>query len=110
MFRNCGGGYNSGPFDYAKQRSDLRRSLFGGNARCLPGIWPMASAPSKSIDDNFSRFREVWPPIVKYAEQKNVKIGIENCPMLFTNDEWPGGKNLALSAPPFSTKFRPINE
>jgi sugar phosphate isomerase/epimerase len=26
-----------------------------------------------------------------------VQIGIENCPMLFTNDEWPGGKNLAVS-------------
>ncbi len=24
-------------------------------------------------------------------------VGIENCPMLFTRDEWPGGKNLATS-------------
>jgi sugar phosphate isomerase/epimerase len=24
-----------------------------------------------------------------------VKIAIENCPMLFSYDEWPGGKNLA---------------
>ena len=26
-----------------------------------------------------------------------MRIGIENCPMLFTADEWPGGKNLATS-------------
>jgi sugar phosphate isomerase/epimerase len=26
-----------------------------------------------------------------------VRIGIENCPMLFSKDEWPGGKNIATS-------------
>jgi len=50
-----------------------------------------------SVEDNFERFRKVWPGIVKYAEKRGVKIGIENCPMFFTNDEWPGGKNLASS-------------
>ncbi len=50
-----------------------------------------------SVEDNFKRFKKVWPPIVKYAEKRVVKIGIENCPMFFTNDEWPGGKNLASS-------------
>lgn len=52
---------------------------------------------TKSIDENFILFRQVWPDIIKTAEDKGVKIGIENCPMLFTNDEWPGGKNLAVS-------------
>lgn len=52
---------------------------------------------TKSIDDNFSKFKEIWPSIIKYAEEKNVKIGIENCPMFFSHDEWPGGKNLAAS-------------
>jgi sugar phosphate isomerase/epimerase len=41
--------------------------------------------------------REVWPDVVRHAEQRGVKIGIENCPMLFSKDEWPGGKNLAVS-------------
>ncbi len=50
-----------------------------------------------SVEDNFKRFRKVWPGIVKYAEKRGVKIGIENCPMFFTDDEWPGGKNLASS-------------
>ena len=53
--------------------------------------------PAKSIDDNWPRFREVWPPLVRFAEDHGVRIGIENCPMLFTGDEWPGGKNLAIS-------------
>lgn len=48
-----------------------------------------------SVDDNWGRFKEVWVPLVKFAEDNGVRIGIENCPMLFTKDEWPGGKNLA---------------
>ncbi len=50
---------------------------------------------TKSVDENWPRFKEVWPPLVAFAEEHNVRIGIENCPMLFTDDEWPGGKNLA---------------
>lgn len=53
--------------------------------------------PSKSIEDNLQLFQKHWPPIIKTAEEYNIKIGIENCPMLFTRDEWPGGKNLAIS-------------
>ncbi|MEM7033281.1 MAG: sugar phosphate isomerase/epimerase family protein, partial [Chloroflexota bacterium] len=50
---------------------------------------------TKSVDDNWPRFMEVWVPIIKFAEDHGIKIGIENCPMAFTADEWPGGKNLA---------------
>lgn len=53
--------------------------------------------PSRSIDDNWPVFREVWPPLVRYAAERGINIAIENCPMLFTDDEWPGGKNLAIS-------------
>ncbi len=48
----------------------------------------------KNVAENLELVKEVWPPIVKYAEDKGVKIGIENCPMLFSNDEWPGGQNI----------------
>jgi sugar phosphate isomerase/epimerase len=51
--------------------------------------------PAKSVDANWPRFLEVWPPLIRFAEEHGVKIGIENCPMAFTQDEWPGGKNLA---------------
>nr|WP_218280775.1 sugar phosphate isomerase/epimerase family protein [Verrucomicrobium spinosum] len=49
---------------------------------------------TKSIDENWPTFLSTWRPIVKYAEDHGVRIGIENCPMSFTRDEWPGGKNL----------------
>lgn len=51
----------------------------------------------KTIDDNWPLFKEVWPPLVEYAASRDINIGIENCPMFFTEDEWPGGKNLAIS-------------
>ena len=49
----------------------------------------------KTIEQNLEEYTKVWPPIVKYARQHHVKIAIENCPMIFSNDEWPGGNNLA---------------
>ena len=50
--------------------------------------------PNKTIEENLSIVKEVWTEIIKVAEENDVKIAIENCPMLFTNDEWPGGQNL----------------
>jgi sugar phosphate isomerase/epimerase len=52
---------------------------------------------SKSPPDNVRAFRAVWPPLVEHAEERGVKIAIENCPMIFSYDEWPGGTNLARS-------------
>lgn len=53
--------------------------------------------PSLSIDDNWDRCLDTWGPLVDHAEECGIRIGIENCPMLFTEDEWPGGHNLATS-------------
>ncbi|MDB5349982.1 MAG: iolE 3 [Planctomycetota bacterium] len=53
--------------------------------------------PAKTVDENWPKFLETWRPIVAHAESNGVRIGIENCPMLFGKDEWPGGKNLATS-------------
>jgi sugar phosphate isomerase/epimerase len=50
---------------------------------------------TRSLDDNFGVFRDRWAGILRVAEECNIRIGIENCPMYFTRDEWPGGKNLA---------------
>jgi len=62
----------------------------------------------RNLDDNFEKFKKLWPPIVKHAEEKGVKIGIENCPMFFSNDEWPGGKNLASSPAIWRRMFEEI--
>ena len=52
---------------------------------------------TKSVEDNWPRLLEVWKPLVKFAEGHGIRIGIEHCPMLFSRDEWPGGKNIATS-------------
>ncbi|HTH47234.1 MAG TPA: sugar phosphate isomerase/epimerase [Candidatus Limnocylindria bacterium] len=49
---------------------------------------------TKSVDDNWPRFLKTWRPLIAFAEDHGIRIGIENCPMRFTQDEWPGGKNL----------------
>jgi sugar phosphate isomerase/epimerase len=51
---------------------------------------------TKSVDENWPRFLKTWKPLIALAEDHGVKIGIENCPMLFSRDEWPGGTNLAM--------------
>lgn len=63
---------------------------------------------TKSIDDNWPRFLEVWKPIIKFAEDEGVRVGIENCPMYFSNDEWPSGKNLAYSPAIWRRMFEDI--
>ncbi len=52
---------------------------------------------NRPVEENFEIFKTVWKPLIKYAESKKVKVGIENCPMIFTSDEWPGGNNLATT-------------
>jgi sugar phosphate isomerase/epimerase len=52
---------------------------------------------NETFEANLDEFAKVWPPIVKFAADHGVKIAIENCPMIFSNDEWPGGDNLAIS-------------
>jgi sugar phosphate isomerase/epimerase len=52
---------------------------------------------TKTVDAQWTRFLDTWRPLVACAEQQGVRIGIENCPMLFSGDEWPGGKNLATT-------------
>jgi len=49
---------------------------------------------TKSVDDNWPRFLKTWRPLIRFAEDHDIQVGIENCPMRFTGDEWPGGKNL----------------
>ncbi|NND97959.1 MAG: sugar phosphate isomerase/epimerase [Pirellulaceae bacterium] len=63
---------------------------------------------TKSIDANWPRFLEIWQPLIRHAEQQDVKVGIENCPMFFTDDEWPGGKNLAYSPAIWRRMFNDI--
>ncbi len=60
---------------------------------------------SKSVEENLGLVKEIWPPIVKHAEETGVKIAIENCPMLFDEDQWPGGQNLMTTPEIWSKVF-----
>ena len=53
--------------------------------------------PAKNLDENMELFALYWPPVIAHAASLNIKVAIENCPMLFTYDEWPGGKNMAIN-------------
>lgn len=50
---------------------------------------------TKTVDENLELFKEIWTPIIALAEEHKVKVAIENCPMFYTENEWPGGVNLA---------------
>jgi sugar phosphate isomerase/epimerase len=64
--------------------------------------------PTQSLEANWPLFRTVWPDVVRHAEAQGVRLGIENCPMLFSLDEWPGGKNLAVSPEVWRKLFEEI--
>ena len=48
----------------------------------------------KTFEENIELFKQIWPDIIALAEEQGVKVAIENCPMLFGADQWPGGQNL----------------
>jgi sugar phosphate isomerase/epimerase len=62
----------------------------------------------RPLPENLQRFREIWPPLVSYAGERGVRIAIENCPMIFSYDEWPGGNNLAWSPAIWDEMFSAI--
>lgn len=57
----------------------------------------MGGDPSKTVDENWEDALKIWPEIVDHARENGVKVTIENCPMIFSRDEWPGGNNIAWS-------------
>jgi sugar phosphate isomerase/epimerase len=57
----------------------------------------MGGDAAKTQDQNWEVALEVWPDIVAFARDHGRKITIENCPMIFSNDEWPAGHNIAWS-------------
>ena len=63
---------------------------------------------NRSVDESFEDFRRVWPPLVQFARERSVKVAIENCPMIFSGDEWPGGCNLAYSPALWRRMFESI--
>lgn len=50
-----------------------------------------------SLDQNFDRFAALFPDLIHFAGDQGIRVAIENCPMIFSGDEWPGGNNIAYS-------------
>jgi sugar phosphate isomerase/epimerase len=65
---------------------------------------------NKTQAENWEDAKTVWQPLVDHASDSGVKIAIENCPMIFTNDEWPAGHNLAYSPAVWRTMFEEFGE
>ena len=63
----------------------------------------------KTVEENLELVKEVWPPIVALAEELGVKIAIENCPMLFGRDQWPGGQNIMTTPSNWKRVFEILN-
>jgi sugar phosphate isomerase/epimerase len=93
-------GYYPNPLDPNREIAKaacghLRRVVMAAEKLGLKTVNTFAGRDwTRSVDDNWPRFLKTWKPLVAFAEDHNVRLGIENCPMLFTGDEWPGGKNL----------------
>ena len=86
------------PAQRAQAQAHLRKVIdaaarLGGN---LVGTF-IGRDQSKAMEAAFAEVLEQWPPIVQFAAARGVRIAIENCPMIFSADEWPGGRNLAYS-------------
>jgi sugar phosphate isomerase/epimerase len=74
----------------------LKKVILGAELLGVPVVGTfIGKDKDKTVPANLDEYAKVWPPIVKFAADHGVKIGIENCPMLFSYDEWPGGNNLA---------------
>lgn len=50
-----------------------------------------------NLDENWARAQQIFPDVVKHAADAGVTLAFENCPMIFSHDEWPGGHNIAYS-------------
>jgi sugar phosphate isomerase/epimerase len=62
----------------------------------------------RPFPENLERFKGVWPALVDHAGERGVKVAIENCPMIFSWDEWPGGNNLAWCPAHWDAMFEAI--
>lgn len=65
---------------------------------------------TRCVADNLAQVADVWVPIVKEAKAAGVRIGIEHCPMLFSENEWPGGKNVASTPEVWRHLFKAFDE
>ncbi|WP_128545276.1 sugar phosphate isomerase/epimerase family protein [Larkinella soli] len=107
-------GYYPNPLDPDAEKAEfyrehLKKVIRAASKLSVPVVNTfIGRTPSLSMTENLKLYAEHWPALIKVAEEENVKVGIENCPMWFTNDEWPGGKNLATTPAVWDRMFEII--
>ena len=87
--------------DPGKQKAviDHLKAVIDASARLSVGMVTtfIGRDQGKNLEENLELVKQVWPPILEHAKDCGVKIAIENCPMLFGPDQWPGGQNIMTS-------------
>lgn len=107
-------GYYPNPLDADKEASDVAVAHIMKliDASAYMGVNMVTTFigkdKNKTVEENLEIFEKVWTPIIRHAEEKKVRIAIENCPMLYTVNEWPGGNNLACTPHLWKEMFRRI--
>jgi sugar phosphate isomerase/epimerase len=97
------------PAERERVASHLTKVIDAAQRLGVPTVGTFAGRDkARPIEDNWATFDEVWPPLVSHAARRGVKIAIENCPMIFSADEWPGGNNLAFAPAIWREMFRRI--
>ena len=106
-------GYYSIPLSADKEQAEvaqshLRKAIDAAPRLGLDNVNSFVGANhTLSLEENMERFERIWPDIVRYAEDRGIRIGIENCPMLFS-DTWPFGLNLARTPAIWRRMFETI--
>jgi sugar phosphate isomerase/epimerase len=70
----------------------------------------MGADSSKTQEENWEEATKVWPEIISWADDHGIKVAIENCPMIFSRDEWPSGHNLAYNPRIWRRMFEEFGE
>jgi sugar phosphate isomerase/epimerase len=92
-------------------KAHLLKVISGASKMGVPVVNTFIGADrAKTQADNWSDAKQVWPDIVAHARDSGVKIAIENCPMIFSYDEWPSGNNLAHTPAMWRTMFEEFGE
>jgi sugar phosphate isomerase/epimerase len=102
---------NLDPDDDAREaaHAHLRKVIEAAAKLGVPTVGTfVGNDKSKPLPENLERFARLWPPLVEHAGEHGVQIAIENCPMIFSYDEWPGGNNLAYSPRAWRAMFEAI--
>ena len=98
--------------DHRRQVVDhLKKVITAGSLMGVPVVTTFIGGDqTKTQMENWDDAKKVWPEIVSHARDSGIRIAIENCPMIFSNDEWPSGHNLAYSPSIWRTMFEEFGD